>query len=502
MADKAQATWRAFTIQGPQVALAMLRGSKRIESRKRRMAAGWYYLHVGRQSINSLPPECSAALRQTWPDAPEEASLSKSCVVGMVCLGKVIQASKVENPWVCASLPLVHEIVATVEFRSPVRWEKGKQAVWHVKDGEMQGKLKEATASGERRSWDSLWPTAEDERPAAKRQKLTQPWKSKKRKRRSDAGNTRSPAQVSFTASKRRRLLLRSPLQKPKLAKAPASEALQASTSPQRGPDRCSLAQRVAAGRTLELLTTLMAVHFLKICDAKVTQLQPRGGLFAFRDDQPVFILSVWTSRKIPLADVVPLKQATFQGQTVLKAKYTETRTCRRSELKDVGLHFQVANCANDRRGASGLASMIFCNMLPSFKERPRPGKRLFLCSLACLGLLFQKQPGETQGDQGRALRENAALAARWQAGNAELGLATSCTVDHSVRSVVPVRLQAHLAERAASGITHHAAPRADESRSFWILDLPLPVQVDGRRHRCHTCAHLRIFDNFTVEDT
>ena len=109
----------------------------------------------------------------------------------------------------------------------------------------------------------------------------------------------------------------------------------------------------------------------------------------------------------------------------------------------------------------------------------------MFLCSLACLGLLFQKQPGETQGDQGRALRENAALAARWQAGNAELGLATSCTVDHSVRSVVPVRLRAHLAERAASGITHHAAPRADESRSFWILDLPLPVQVDGRRHRC-----------------
>lgn len=147
MADEAQATWRAFTIQGPQVALAMLRGSKRIESRKRRMAAGWYYLHVGRQSINSLPPECSAALRQTWPDAPEEASLSKSCVVGMVCLGKVIQASKVENPWVCASLPLVPEIVA-IEFRSPVRWEKGKQAVWHVKEGEMQGKLKEATASG------------------------------------------------------------------------------------------------------------------------------------------------------------------------------------------------------------------------------------------------------------------------------------------------------------------------------------------------------------------
>ena len=85
-----------------------------------------------------------------------------------------------------------------------------------------------------------------------------------------------------------------------------------------------------------------------------------------------MFILSVWTSRKITLADVVPLKQATFQGRTVLKAKYTETRTCRWSELKDVGLHFQVANCANDRRGASGLASMIFVTCCHPLKRDPQ----------------------------------------------------------------------------------------------------------------------------------
>lgn len=115
-------------------------------------------------------------------------------------------------------------------------------------------------------------------------------------------------------------------------------------------------------------------------------------------------------------------------------------------------------------------------------------------------GLLFQQQAEGVQADHGRALLENAALAARWQAGNAELGLAASCTVDHSVRAIVPVQLQQHLAEQSSAGGPHQAAPRTDESRSFWILDLPLPVQVDGRRHRCHTCAHMRVFRNFTVE--
>ena len=67
MAD--EAAWRTFTIHGSQVGRAMLRGYKRIESRKRRLAAGWYYLYVGRQSLQVLPPECLAALQKTWPKA-------------------------------------------------------------------------------------------------------------------------------------------------------------------------------------------------------------------------------------------------------------------------------------------------------------------------------------------------------------------------------------------------------------------------------------------------
>ena len=354
MAD--EAAWRAFTIQGSQVGVAMLRGYKRIESRKRRLAAGWYYLHVGRQSLQALPPECLAALQQTWPQAPPEEDLSKSCVLGMVCLGKVIPADKISNAWVCKSLPLVHEITASIEFTQEVPWPKGKQAVWYLHGDELRMKLKDAVQSGVRRNFEPLWPHLADERPGAKRSKVMQPWAGKKRKRRVDAGQSRSPAQPLFTMAQRRRLLLRSPLKKPRLAKAPASQAMQIGVTPQRGPEQRSLANRVAAGRTLELLTTLMAVHFLKIGpEGRTAQLQPRGGLFAYWYKKPVFILSVWVSRKIPLADVVPLKETTYEGCAVLKAKYTDTQTCRQTDLENVGLHFQVADCVNDRRGASCL---------------------------------------------------------------------------------------------------------------------------------------------------
>ena len=342
----------------------MLRGYKRIESRKRRLAAGWYYLHVGRQSLQALPPECLAALQQTWPQAPSEEALSKSCVLGMVCLGKVIPADKISNAWVCKSLPLVHEITAAIEFSKEVPWPKGKQAVWYLHGDELRMKLKDAAQSGIRRNFEPLWPHLADERPCAKRSRVMQPWAGKKRKRRADAGHSRSPAQPLFTMSQRRRLLLRSPLKKPRLAKAPASQAMQIDVTPQRGPEQRSLAHRVAAGRTLELLTTLMAVHFLKIGpEGRIVKLQPRGGLFAYWHKKPVFILSVWVSRKIPLADVVPLNETTYEGCAVLKAKYTDTQTCRQTDLKDVGLHFQVADCVNDRRGASCLVLSFSCNL-------------------------------------------------------------------------------------------------------------------------------------------
>ena len=111
------------------MALAMLRGYKRIESRKgRRLPAGWYCLHVGQKSLRGQPPECSQALQRVWPDAPSEDALPTSCVVGMVCLGKVLQCQLVDDPWKCESLPLVHVIDATLEFLQPVLQVRGSKA--------------------------------------------------------------------------------------------------------------------------------------------------------------------------------------------------------------------------------------------------------------------------------------------------------------------------------------------------------------------------------------
>ena len=186
-------------------------------------------------------------------DAPEEASLSKSCVVGMVCLGKVIQASKVENPWVCASLPLVPEIVA-IEFRSPVRWEKGKQVVWHVKEGEMQGKLKEATASG--------IPCGQlqkmrDPLPSAK--KHTSRWKSKKRKRRSDAGNNRQSGSSFLHSIQGVAGCFSAALCKAEVGKSTSIRSLAGQHKPAEGTRPLQSCPTGGSRKTLELLTTLMA---------------------------------------------------------------------------------------------------------------------------------------------------------------------------------------------------------------------------------------------------
>ena len=87
------------------------------------------------------------------------------------------------------------------------------------------------------------------------------------------------------------------------------------------------------------------------------------------------------------------------------------------------------------------------------------------------------------------AFRAAADLAQTWLSGNPDLGLASSCTVDHEVRSVLPMALQKHLALQEKAGQPHHAAPMPDATQSYWILDLPLPIQVDARRFRCRTCA-------------
>ena len=345
------------------MALAMLRGYKRIESRKgRRLPAGWYCLHVGQKSLRGQPPECSQALQRVWPDAPSEDALPTSCVVGMVCLGKVLQCQLVDDPWKCESLPLVHVIDATLEFLQPVLQVRGQQGVWYITDTKVRERVQQARLDAAVVCHPVIYPDAACMRKAAaasSARKPFQPWAKKlPRKRRTDAGVARGPPGLAMPPSKRRRLMLREAVPRTGLAKNPAAPAEQAHTP--RGVDSLGLAQRVAAGRTLPRLLTLMQFHFLRPVHDSPAALPLRPGLFATLSSsgQAVFILGTFARRSSALVDVVPLRAATFQGQNVYKAFYKELQTCRQAELADVGMHYVTASCSNDRRGSCSLPAL------------------------------------------------------------------------------------------------------------------------------------------------
>ena len=49
----------------------------------------------------------------------------------------------------------------------------------------------------------------------------------------------------------------------------------------------------------------------------------------------------------------------------------------------------------------------------------------------------------------------------------------------------MPAALEKHLSEQPC----HFPSQMSDERRSIWVWDLPFPIQIDGRRYRCRTCA-------------
>ena len=46
-------TGRSLTIKDGDMGLAMLTGDKRMETRKRKLAKGWYNLHLGKQATTN-----------------------------------------------------------------------------------------------------------------------------------------------------------------------------------------------------------------------------------------------------------------------------------------------------------------------------------------------------------------------------------------------------------------------------------------------------------------
>eukprot|EP00959_Pyramimonas_sp_CCMP1952_P470297 9496394-Pyramimonas_sp.AAC.1 len=123
---------RAFTVGCPRVAVAMLKGFKRIESKPETsncMPVGWYYLHVGKRPLQpAMADKCTIAMEATWPGAPEADALPRSSVYGAVLVGKVVDASALETPWAFAEWPKAHVILESHELQSPIQGVKGQQS--------------------------------------------------------------------------------------------------------------------------------------------------------------------------------------------------------------------------------------------------------------------------------------------------------------------------------------------------------------------------------------
>ncbi|CAK0866005.1 unnamed protein product [Prorocentrum cordatum] len=114
---------RAFTVQGPCLALAMLRGLKRYEFRGRAWSPGWYFLHSGDQPA---PTSIAEVLEAEWPSAPRESTLRFSAVYGAVRLGHALPSDALRSPWVRfgkMSLP----IEGAIEFAEPLAPVQGQQ---------------------------------------------------------------------------------------------------------------------------------------------------------------------------------------------------------------------------------------------------------------------------------------------------------------------------------------------------------------------------------------
>ena len=124
---------RCITVHGPQMALAMVRGIKRVETRKRPLRLGWYSLHIGLKNLEAFLPEGPSLIERTWPDAPAASTLKKGCIIGRVYFDKVVSceaAATAGHMWaLCSSGSFSMVISKAQEFPAPILNVKGKQNV-------------------------------------------------------------------------------------------------------------------------------------------------------------------------------------------------------------------------------------------------------------------------------------------------------------------------------------------------------------------------------------
>ena len=89
---------------------------------------------------------------------------------------------------------------------------------------------------------------------------------------------------------------------------------------------------------------------------------------------------------------------------------------------------------------------------------------------------------------QDRDLQTCALLAQAWGGSLRAAKLGDIPVVSHGIREVVPQALRHHLQEMESRGSPHRAFPRLEKSRTVFVLDIPLPLQLNLTSWRCRTC--------------
>ena len=152
----------------------MLAGEKRMETRKRRLAKGWYNLHIGRGSKTP----CAG------------------CVIGMIHLDRTLDCNLLQDSWAKPEFGQFSSVIdKSVQFRKPVGPMSGGQAVWYIKDNDMIRQLAEQMSEVECQNFEPYRPDLPD-LSSFRRQTVYTPWTKAPRKRKPRAGEsteTRNP---------------------------------------------------------------------------------------------------------------------------------------------------------------------------------------------------------------------------------------------------------------------------------------------------------------------
>jgi len=201
---------------------------------------------------------------------------------------------------------------------------------------------------------------------------------------------------------------------------------------------------RLRAGRTTDVFLLLVECGLLRAPAGREAVLKPQMGLYAVHDGAPVLILECFTWRGQEHCDVVNMKAKPNADGATHTIDKRSLRTCAAAELASIGLNFHFLGNQRD---------------CPCFRETIPTDPPLLGPSAAALHI----QPPCRQEVTQVAINF-------FQA---------------------PLLLIPRHATQHAETHRHSVGVLANYKFKM-VWDIPTPVEVDARDHRCWTCANKR----------